>query len=96
MSVVAMSVAGDLKRPRAGTRSAEDHPTGCSTGGCGQPNYTGVISAPPQRPPARPWDLLSHGIPLTLLLDLADPDGPDSARLYADEQAASSYASSGR
>ena len=29
--------------------------------------------------------LLAAGIPLTLLMDLLEPDGPDSAALYAAE-----------
>ena len=33
----------------------------------------------------RPLDLLRSGIPLTLLLDLADPDGPPSELIYAQE-----------
>lgn len=31
--------------------------------------------------------MLSDGVPLTLLLDLADPAGPDSARHFASEPA---------
>jgi len=34
-----------------------------------------------------PLDLLSHGVPLTLLVDLLDERGPDSRRMYAEEQA---------
>ncbi len=31
-------------------------------------------------------DLLGRGIPLTLLIDLADPAGPDSAHILATER----------
>ena len=34
---------------------------------------------------ARTADLLRAGVPLTLLLDLAEPHGPDSAAAYASE-----------
>lgn len=34
---------------------------------------------------ARTRALLGAGVPLSLLLDLADPDGPSSAELYQDE-----------
>ncbi len=34
---------------------------------------------------ARTADLLRAGVPLTLLLDLADPSGPDSVAAYAHE-----------
>jgi hypothetical protein len=34
---------------------------------------------------ARTYALLGSGIPLTLLLDLADPSGPHSAELWTDE-----------
>jgi hypothetical protein len=33
------------------------------------------------------FDLLAAGIPLTLLLDLALPEGPDSAQIYRSELA---------
>ncbi|MCW2778184.1 MAG: hypothetical protein JWN17_1909 [Frankiales bacterium] len=36
-------------------------------------------------PAARTHDLLSHGVPLSLLLDLADPRGPRSEELYLAE-----------
>jgi len=36
-------------------------------------------------PPAGPLAWLAAGVPLTLLLDLADPVGPDSRRIYAAE-----------
>ena len=32
-------------------------------------------------------DLLAHGIPVTLLMDLADPAGPQSADLFEHERA---------
>ena len=35
------------------------------------------------------FDLLEAGIPLTLLLDLALPEGPDSAQIYRSELAGS-------
>lgn len=38
------------------------------------------------RPPGA-LDLLAAGIPLTLLLDLALPEGPDSAQIYRSELA---------
>jgi len=38
-----------------------------------------------------PLDLLSHGVPLTLLVDLLDEHGPDSRRMYDEEQADTSW-----
>ena len=34
-----------------------------------------------------PLDLLAEGVPITLLMDLARPDGPVSHRLLVDEKA---------
>lgn len=36
---------------------------------------------------SRTLTMLSDGVPLTLLLDLADPAGPDSAGHFANERA---------
>ena len=33
-----------------------------------------------------PLDLLAHGVPLTLLIDLLDEHGPESCRLYGEER----------
>lgn len=38
-----------------------------------------------------PLDLLSRGVPLTLLLDLLDENGPDSRRMYDEEQGDASW-----
>lgn len=39
----------------------------------------------PQQLLTRTHALLCSGVPLSLLMDLADPDGPRSAELYDDE-----------
>jgi hypothetical protein len=39
--------------------------------------------------PEDPMHLLEHGLPLTLLLDLADPQGPRSADILAYETSGS-------
>jgi hypothetical protein len=39
------------------------------------------------RPIPDPLRLLERGVPVTLLVDLLDPRGPDSARIYAVEGA---------
>jgi hypothetical protein len=46
------------------------------------PNYTSVITSPGA---ARAWSLLRAGVPLTLLCDLAPPDGPASREIYTAE-----------
>jgi hypothetical protein len=38
-----------------------------------------------------PLDLLAHGVPLTLLVDLLDERGPDSRRMYGEERADASW-----
>lgn len=38
-----------------------------------------------------PLDLLSRGVPLTLLVDLLDEHGPNSRRLYDEEHADASW-----
>ena len=53
------------------------------------PNYTNVILLRPLEDlvPASPvMALLSRGVPLTLLLDLAEPAGPDSVAINAVER----------
>lgn len=42
-------------------------------------------TVPGPRSSERPLALLRSGIPLTLLIDLADPLGPPSAQIYDDE-----------
>ena len=46
------------------------------------PNYTSVIITPGT---ARAWSLLRAGVPLSLLCDLAEPDGPPSREIFAAE-----------
>ena len=53
-----------------------------SSWGRGLPNYTIVIT--PQGA-GLAWSLLRAGIPLTLLCDLAEPDGPPSREIYTAE-----------
>jgi hypothetical protein len=50
--------------------------------GRGLPNYTIVITEPG---PAQAWSLLRAGVPLSLLCDLADPDGPASREICTAE-----------
>lgn len=38
-----------------------------------------------------PLDLLAHGVPLTLLVDLLDERGPDSRRMYDEERGDASW-----
>ena len=40
----------------------------------------------PLEEPGHPMRLLAAGVPLSLLLDLASPTGPDSERIAAMEQ----------
>ena len=44
--------------------------------------------------PGSAIDLLEAGIPLTLLLDLAMPEGPDSAAIYRSELVGAARAAS--
>ena len=46
------------------------------------PNYTSVIPSPEV---ARTWSLVRAGVPLSLLCDLAFPDGPPSRAIYTAE-----------
>jgi hypothetical protein len=46
------------------------------------PNYTIVITS---LGTARAWSLLRAGVPLSLLCDLAHPDGPASREIYTAE-----------
>ncbi|MFL6069687.1 MAG: hypothetical protein ACJ72Y_00205 [Actinomycetes bacterium] len=55
----------------------------------GLPNYTSVIT--PQGT-ARAWSLLRAGVPLTLLCDLVDPEGPPSRQIYTAEMVADDVA----
>ena len=48
----------------------------------GLPNYTNVITSPGT---ARAWSLLRAGVPLSLLCDLAEPEGPPSREIYTAE-----------
>ena len=48
----------------------------------GLSNYTIVITPPGT---ARAWSLLRAGVPLSLLCDLADPEGPPSREIYTAE-----------
>ena len=50
--------------------------------GRGLPNYTNVIPSPEA---ARTWSLLRAGVPLSLLCDLAYPDGPPSREILTAE-----------
>jgi hypothetical protein len=54
------------------------------------PNYTIVITSPGT---ARAWSLLRAGVPLSLLCDLAEPDGPPSHEIYTAEVVADDVAS---
>jgi len=59
----------------------------------------GITTLPPGSPVAgrprshemqhlpRPMRWLENGVPLTLLVDLLDPNGPDSTRMLEDEPA---------
>jgi hypothetical protein len=60
-----------------------------SSSGRGLPNYTIVITPPGT---ARAWSLLRAGVPLTLLCDLADPEGPRSREIYTAEVVADDVA----
>ena len=53
------------------------------------PNYTSVITTPGT---ARAWSLLRAGVPLSLLCDLADPDGPPSREILTSEAVADDVA----
>lgn len=55
----------------------------------GLPNYTIVITPPGT---ARAWSLLRAGVPLSLLCDLADPEGPPSREIYTAEAVADDVA----
>ena len=55
----------------------------------GLPNYTIVITSPGT---ARAWSLLRAGVPLSLLCDLADPDGPPSREILHREVVADDVA----
>jgi hypothetical protein len=46
---------------------------------------TSVPVIPAQRPTTGVLGLLAAGVPLTLLIDLASPSGPNSAAIYRDE-----------
>jgi hypothetical protein len=46
----------------------------------------GMVQRLPQ-----PMEWLSQGIPLSLLIDLLDPSGPDSTRISRDEPADTSW-----
>ena len=46
------------------------------------PNYTGVITP---HEAARGWSLLRAGVPLSLICDLAFPDGPPSREILTAE-----------
>ena len=48
------------------------------------PNYINVIPSPRDEA-ARSWSLLRAGVPLSLLCDLAFPDGPPSREILAAE-----------
>jgi hypothetical protein len=49
------------------------------------PNYTIVITS---LGTTRAWSLLRAGVPLSLLCDLADPEGPRSREIYTAEAVA--------
>ena len=57
--------------------------------GRGLSNYTIVITPPGT---ARAWSLLRAGVPLSLLCDLADPEGPPSREIYTAEAVADDVA----
>jgi hypothetical protein len=46
------------------------------------PNYIIVTTSPGT---ARAWSLLRAGVPLSLLCDLTEPDGPPSREIYTAE-----------
>jgi hypothetical protein len=46
------------------------------------PNYTLVIPSPQA---SLAWTLLREGVPISLLCDLLDPDGPPSRQILAAE-----------
>ena len=49
------------------------------------PNYIIVITSPGS---ARAWSLLRAGVPLSLICDLAHPEGPASREIYTAEAVA--------
>ena len=53
------------------------------------PNYTIVITP---LGTARTWSLLRAGVPLSLLCDLVDPEGPSSREIYTAEVVANDVA----
>jgi hypothetical protein len=53
------------------------------------PNYIGVITP---HGTARTWSLLRAGVPLSLICDLADPEGPPSREIYTAEAVADDVA----
>ena len=53
------------------------------------PNYTTVITP---LGTARAWSLLRAGVPLSLLCDLIDPEGPRSREIYTAEVVADDVA----
>ncbi len=59
-----------------------------SSPGRGLPNYTNVIPSPEA---ARTWSLLRAGVPLSLLCDLAHPDGPPSREILTAEAIEDDY-----
>ena len=69
--------AGSPPRTTSNTDRGKD-----SSSDRGLPNYTIVITSPGT---ARAWSLLRAGVPLSLLCDLAEPDGPPSREIYTAE-----------
>ena len=63
-----------------------------SSHGRGLPNYMIVITPPGT---ARAWSLLRAGVPLSLLCDLVDPEGPPSREIYTAEVVADDVAGPG-
>ena len=59
-----------------------------SSPGRGLPNYITVIPSPEA---ARTWSLLRAGVPLSLLCDLAYPDGPPSREILTAEAIEDDY-----
>ena len=57
--------------------------------GRGLPNYMNVIRSVGA---AQAWSLLRAGVPLSLLCDLADPEGPPSREIYTAEAVADDVA----
>ena len=53
------------------------------------PNYTIVITS---LGTVRAWSLLRAGVPISLLCDLADPEGPRSREIYTAEVVAEDVA----